>query len=89
MVLKLFLITIWANGYELTRSKTHPEVTIIGVPTNSSVYIDGVTIGQSALRQAGLVEDLANYFDEFPLVIGGDCPHYWDVWPQPAIRIVV
>ena len=47
------------NGKE----KTDPKVTIIGVPTNSSGNIDGVARGPSALRQAGLIEELANYFD--------------------------
>jgi arginase len=47
----------------MARSKADPKVTIIGVPTNSSGNIDGVARGPSALRQAGLVEELANYFD--------------------------
>jgi arginase len=38
-------------------------VTIIGVPTNSSGKIDGVARGPSALRQAGLIDVLANYCD--------------------------
>jgi arginase len=36
-----------------------PMVTIIGVPTNSSGKIDGVARGPSALRQAGLIDVLA------------------------------
>ena len=47
----------------MPRRKTDPKVTIIGVPTNSSGCIDGVARGPSALRQAGLVEELSNYFD--------------------------
>jgi arginase len=47
----------------MARRKTDPKVTIIGVPTNSSGNIDGVARGPSALRQAGLIEELSNYFD--------------------------
>lgn len=47
----------------MARRKTDPKITIIGVPTNSSGKIDGVARGPSVLRQAGLVEELDNYFD--------------------------
>jgi len=47
----------------MARRKTDPKVTIIGVPTNSSGNIDGVARGPSALRQARLIEELANYLD--------------------------
>jgi arginase len=47
----------------MARRKTAPKVTMIGVPANSSGYIDGVGRGPSALCRAGLVEELSNYFD--------------------------
>jgi arginase len=47
----------------MARRKSDPKVTIIGVPTNSAGNIDGVARGPAALRQAGLVKELANYFD--------------------------